>query len=126
MDNFYNDIKENTLKVFITFLIETNLSDLRYNDMVNVLKNKYNIENFIIIIFTTEQKKDFDVPEEIEIVTLDNAFIDDMGRKKEYRVNLYKEIYDKFSKVMNNYNIFYDSFENTFNIDRMPVLEGID
>jgi hypothetical protein len=126
MDNFYRDISEEKFMVFITFLFETKMAELKFEEMVNVLKNKYKIQKFLIIIFSQEHKQNKNIPEEYEIITIENEYRDDILRKKEYRIPLYREIFEKFRNVMIKHNIHYKSFDELFDIKNMPVLPGID
>jgi hypothetical protein len=110
--------------IFITFLHDTKLLEIKYEEMVNVLKQKYLIEKFLIILFTTEQKIDKIIPPEYEIITIDH-FFDNIWRKKEERIPLYKDIYTKFLNVISKYGLNYKSFEEQFDIKNMPVIQGV-
>ena len=125
MENFYKDISENKFMVFITYLFDSKIADLKFEDMINVLKNKYNIKKFIIIIFSTEQKPDKIIPKEYELITVDQYY-DDIWKKKEYRIPLYRDMFEKFRNIMIKYNIHYNSFDELFDIKNMPVIPGVD
>ena len=119
-NNFYEFIDSDDLLCFISFLTDNNLKDLKYEKMYDLLKNKYNIKNFIIVIFTAD--KTFipnNLPNCYEIIYLDNEFHDDFNRTKEYRKILYNEIWIKFTNRMKKYNIEYLSFEELFDINKI-------
>jgi len=57
-----------------------------------------------------------------EIIVLEDEYKDDIWRSKEYRVALYKDMWEKFRCVMNKYDFYHSSFEEMFDINRMPIL----
>ena len=121
IQNFYNDIKANNKYMcFITFLFDSKLVDLEFKKMVDVLKNKYNIKKLIILIFTNEKNIIQDLPKEYEIITIENEYRDDIWRETEYKVNLYKDIWEKFRSTLKKYGCEYKCFEEIFDIRHMP------
>ena len=126
MENFYKDIAENKFMIFITFLYDSKIDELKFEEMKNVLINKYKIQKFLIIIFSQEEKPNKFIPEEYEILTIENDYRDAIKRKKEYRIPLYRDIFEKFRNVMIKHDIHYKSFDELFDIKNMNVLPGID
>jgi hypothetical protein len=119
--NFYEYIQSGDFLCFITFLFESNLKDLQYEKMSNVLFEKYGVKDFIIIIFTNDTNP---IPENIpkcyEIIILNDEYRDDIHRSDEYRTTIYKEIWEKFRCVMKKYDIEHALFEEIFDINKMP------
>lgn len=121
--NFYEYIKSGDFLCFITILFDSNLSCLEYEKMSDVLTNKYGIKDFCIIIFTNDKQQIPDnIPKCFEIIILDNEYRDDINRPTEYRINLYKDMWEKLRVVMNKYGYSHQCFEEMFDINRMPQL----
>jgi len=121
--NFYEYIRSGDFLCFITILFDSNLAVLEYERMSNVLSEKYGIKDFAIVIFTNDKNP---IPENLpkcfEIIVLDDEYRDDIWRSREYRVALYKDIWEKFRCVMKKYDFDHSSFEEQFDINRMPRL----
>lgn len=122
--NFYEYIKSGDVLCFITFLFDSNtVSELEYQKMNTILSEKYNIKDFIIVVFTSEKPSDVSgLPKSFEVIFLDNEYRDDVHRTMEYRVNLYKEMWEKFRCVMKKHNFDYSCFEDQFDINKVPRL----
>jgi hypothetical protein len=121
-ENFYEYIKSDNFLCFVTFLFDTNKMDLQYEKMKNILSEKYNIKDFVIVIFTDDKTPIlFDIPKCYEIITIDE-YKDDFARPTDYRINLYKDIWEKFSCVLKKYGYNYETFEELFDITRMPII----
>lgn len=124
--NFYNSIKNNNFLCFICLLFSTNILDLEFEKMVYILKHKYSIESFIITIFTNDKdgisKLPSNLPKEYEIIFVENDYRIDIYESDEYRINLYKDMWEKFRDVLKKYNYHYSSFEEQFDINLMPRL----
>jgi hypothetical protein len=88
-----------------------------------LLSEKYNIKDFVIVLFTNDKNPiSMNIPNCYEIIVLDVVFFDDIWRSTEYRINLYKEMWEKFCTVMAKYGYEYKSFEEQFGLNRMPTL----
>jgi hypothetical protein len=121
--NFYEYIHSGDFLCFITILFDSNLADLEYERMSNVLSKKYGVKDFVIVIFTNDKNPiPSNLPKCFEIIVLDNEYRDDIWRSTLYRIFLYKVMWEKFRTVMKKYNFDYSSFEETFDINRMPKL----
>jgi hypothetical protein len=121
--NFYEYIHSGQFLCFITILFESNLGNIEYERMSNVLKNKYGLTDFIIVIFTNDKTEiPSNIPECYEFVILENEYRDDVHRSDDYRINLYKDMWNKFTDVMKKYGYKYASFDEQFDINLMPKL----
>ena len=121
--NFYEYIHSGDFLCFITILFDSTLADLEYEKMSNLLSQKYAVKDFVIVIFTNDKNP---IPENLpkcfEIIVLDDEYRDDIWRSTEYRVALYKDMWEKFRCVMKKYDFDHASFEEQFDINRMPLL----
>lgn len=121
--NFYEYIHSGDFLCFITILFDSTLADLEYEKMSNLLSQKYAVKDFVIVIFTNDKNP---IPENLpkcfEIIVLDDEYRDDIWRSTEYRVALYKDMWEKFRCVMKKYDFDHASFEEQFDINRMPKL----
>ena len=121
--NFYEYIHSGDFLCFITVLFDSNLTNIEYERMSNVLSNKYGIKDFVIVIFTNDQTPiPCNLPKCFEIIVLQDEYRDDIWRDAGYRIKLYKDMWEKFKTVMKKYEFEYASFEEQFDINRMPVL----
>lgn len=121
--NFYEYINSGDFLCFITVLYESKLESLMYEKMSQLLSQKYGIKDFIIVIFTNDTNP---IPENLpkcyEIIILNDEYRDDSSRSKEYRINLYKDMWEKLICVLKKYGYEYASFEDQFDINRMSKL----
>lgn len=123
IDNFMDDINNKKFLCFITFMLETNINNLEFDRMINVLKDKYKIQNFIICIFTNDVlNENLIIPDEYEIIYIDQVFGDYTHRSIEYRVNLYKEIYIKFQNIIIKYGYILEDFDENDVSSRIHTL----
>lgn len=120
--NFYENIHSGDFLCFITILFDSNLAVLEYERMSNVLSQKYGVKDFVIVIFTNDKNIPENLPKCFEIIVLEDEYKDDICRSKEYRVALYKDMWEKFVCVMKKYGFDHSSFEELFDINRMPIL----
>jgi hypothetical protein len=119
--NFYEYIHSGDFLCFITILFDSTLANLEYERMSNVLSQKYGLKDFVIVIFTNEKNTiPNNLPKCFEIIFLKDEYRDDIWRSEEYRVALYKDMWEKFRLVMKKYNFDHSSFEEQFDINRMP------
>lgn len=117
---FYEYINSGDFLCFITFLFESNLKSLEYENMSNVLINKYGVKDFVIVIFTNDKQQiPPNLPKCFEVIILDDEYRDDVDRSTEYRINLYKDMWDKFRVVMKKHGYTYEAFEEYFDINRI-------
>lgn len=79
--------------------------------MVMVLKNKYKLKSFIIIIFTHEINN---CPDEIKLIYLDEDCRNDQQMEYNCRVKLYENIWTKYCNVLRQYGFTHDSFDKVF------------
>ena len=122
-NNFYEYINSGDFLCFITILYESNLSCLEYEKMYNVLTTKYGLKDFVIVIFTNDSEGiPNNIPKCFEIIILDDEYRDDIICSDEYRIKLYKTMWEKFVNVMNKYGYEHKCFEDQFDINRMPRL----
>jgi hypothetical protein len=121
--NFYEYIHSGDFLCFITILFDSNLADLEYEKMSNILTEKYGLKDFVIVIFTNDKNPiPNNLPKCFEIIILEDEYRDDVWRSDEYRVALYKSMWEKFRCVMKKYDFDHSSFEEIFDINRMPRL----
>lgn len=97
--------------------------NIAYERMSNVLKNKYGLTDFIIVIFTNDKTEiPLNIPECYKFVILENEYRDDIHRSDDYRINLYKDMWNKFTIIMEKYGYKYPSFDEQFDINLMTRL----
>jgi hypothetical protein len=117
-ENFYNAINSEKCLCFITFLYDTLLKDLKLHEMHRVLKNKYKLKSFIIIIFTHEINSCPDeinsYPDDIKIIYLGEDYRSDHKMEYNCRVKLYDNIWIKYCDVLKQYGFTHDSFDKVF------------
>jgi len=121
--NFYEYINSGDFLCFITILFETNLESLMYEKMSQLLSEKYGVKDFVIVIFTNDRNPiPQNLPKCYEIIILNDEYRDDICKSDEYRINLYKDMWEKFICVLKKYGYEHASFEDLFDINRMPRL----
>jgi hypothetical protein len=121
--NFYEYINSGDFLCFITILFESNLESLMYEKMSQLLSEKYGVKDFVIVIFTNDTNPiPQNLPKCYEIVILKDEYRDDVHRSEEYRINLYKDMWKNLSCVLKKYGYEHASFEEQFDINRMPRL----
>lgn len=118
--NFIEYINSNELLCFISFLFESKMKDLEFEKMDLILREKYNIKEFIIIIFTNDNTYiPENLPKSYEIIFLNMEYRDNHIRSIEYKIELYKEIWIKFTNVMKKYNVEHPEFENIIDYNKI-------
>jgi len=121
--NFYEYINSGDFLCFITILFDSNMQSLEYERMSNVLLNKYGLKNFVIVIFTNDKTNiPSNLPKCFEFVIVENEYRDDIHRTTEYRIDLYKDMWTKFTYIMGKYGFKYSNFDDQFDINLMPKL----
>lgn len=124
ISNFYESIRSGKFLCFICYSFDTSIDNFLYDEMVDVLKNKYNIEDFVIIIFTNENINDklkLNIPKEYEIIFVDD-YKNDIMMDTPYRLNLYRDMWEKFRFAMNKYGYTFNDFDNDYIEKKMPRL----
>jgi len=118
--NFYEYINSGDFLCFITFLFDSTLSELEYEKMNNLLSEKYGIKDFVILIFTNDKNPiSSNLPKCFEIIMINGNYGEDHIMCIEERINLYKDIWDKFRYVMKKYDFDHSSLEELFDINRI-------
>jgi hypothetical protein len=123
INNFIEDIHSNNFVCFICFLAETNVNNLEYERMVNTLRNKHNVKDFTIFIFTNDKINDsLIIPPEYEIIYLEEIFGNDAHKSIDERLKLYKEIHEKFKNRMLKYDYYVKDFDENDVKSRIPQM----